>query len=38
VLDVAQGQHQTTSIAILAGWTVISVVAGVLFTRRRPVQ
>jgi ABC-2 type transport system permease protein len=38
VLDLAQGTHQTTAILILAGWVVISSVAGVVMTRRRAVQ
>jgi len=38
VMNLSQGAHQTTSILILAGWVVISSVAGVLMTRRRAVQ
>jgi len=38
VLDLAQGTHQTTAILILAGWVMISSVAGVVMTRRRAVQ
>ncbi len=38
VLNLAQGVEQTTSIAILSGWVVASVVVGAISTHRRPVQ
>jgi hypothetical protein len=38
VLNLAQGAEQTTSIAILTGWVVISAVAGTILTHRRAVQ
>jgi hypothetical protein len=38
VLDLAQGHAQTQSILVLAGWVVLSVVAGAVMTRRRAVQ
>jgi hypothetical protein len=38
-INLAQGAEQTTSIAVLAGWVVISLVAGAVMTRRprRPI-
>jgi hypothetical protein len=38
VLNLAQGHSQTASILTLAGWVVISVVAGAVLTHRRAVQ
>ena len=37
VLVLAQGQDQTKAAVVLAGWIVVSTVAGVLVTRRRQV-
>lgn len=38
VMNLAQGSHQTASIAILAGWVVVSLAAGTVLTHRRAVQ
>jgi ABC-2 type transport system permease protein len=38
VLNLAQGQETTTSVAILAGWAVVSLTAGAILTHRRAVQ
>ena len=38
VIDLAQGHAQTTSVLILTGWVVVSLAAGVVMTRRRPVS
>lgn len=38
VLGLAQGHEQMTAIAILAGWVVVSSVAGWILTSRRAVQ
>lgn len=38
VLDLAQGQALTQPILVLSGWVLVSVVAGVVMTRRRAVQ
>ena len=38
VLELAQGNETTTSIAILSTWVLVSVVAGTVVTRRRAVQ
>lgn len=38
VLELAQRHSQTASILTLAGWVVVSVVAGVVLTHRRAVQ
>lgn len=38
VLNLAHGAHQTTAILILAGWVVVSSVAGAVLTHRRAVQ
>lgn len=38
IVNLAQGYSTTTPILVLTGWVVISVVAGVLITRRRAVQ
>jgi hypothetical protein len=38
VLSLAQGQEQTTAIAVLGGWVLIASVAGWILTHRRAVQ
>jgi ABC-2 type transport system permease protein len=38
VINLAQGTETTQSIAILAGWVVVSLVAGTVLTHRRAVQ
>ena len=38
VINLAQGTEQATSIAVLSGWVVLSLVAGAVMTRRRAVQ
>jgi hypothetical protein len=38
VLELAQGTHQALSIAILAVWVGVALVAGTVMTRRRQVQ
>jgi hypothetical protein len=38
VLELAQGDHTGRSVLVLAVWVGVSVVAGVLMTRRRAVQ
>jgi hypothetical protein len=38
VIDLAQGAHQTSAIAILVGWMAVASVAGWILTARRAVQ
>jgi ABC-2 type transport system permease protein len=38
VINLAQGAHTTQSIAIIAGWAVVSLAAGAILTSRRAVQ
>jgi ABC-2 type transport system permease protein len=38
ILELAQGNHQALSITILAVWVGVSMVAGTVMNRRRPVQ
>jgi hypothetical protein len=37
VIMLAQGQDQTKAAVVMAGWVVVSTVAGALVTRRRQV-
>jgi hypothetical protein len=38
VLELAQGTHQAQSVLVLAVWVGVSLVAGAVLTRRRPIQ
>jgi hypothetical protein len=37
-MNLSQGHLTTTSVLILSGWVLVTLAAGAVMTRRRPVQ